>query len=1004
MNLDELSSQGDYSEATIGDEANQINIGKEINSLNNNDVADGSHAATIADRDINQTTIAGNVESDGDFVARDKTIHGDDVGGDKVAGDKIMPQGYVAIGGQVVHVHLGTLGPVEQPQPQEAPMDGAPPYQGLNYFGFADAHLFFGRERLTAELAAYLRAHRFLAVVGASGSGKSSLVRAGVIPALHYGQPLADGMLPPAGSQHWPIHIMQPKAHPLRELAATLLPDQESDLAQLRLMDELAQDARVLGLRASRLLSGGAAARLLLVVDQFEELFTLCKDLSERKAFIDNLLMAAADDGVTTVVITLRADFYAHCFAFDNLRAALEGEQKNIGPMTKEELRRAIEAPARLGGWELENGLVELLLADVGNEPGALPLLSHALLETWKRRRGRTLTLAGYAESGRVQGAIAQTAEAVFKQLATPQQQAIAKNIFLRLTELGEGAEDTRRRVQLAELMPKPQEKATIENVLQTLADARLVTTDKEEVEVAHEALIRSWPMLRGWLDENREGIRLQRRLLEDAQRWDKELDRDREALYSGRRLEQVAEWESTSAFELSDLEQTFLEASKARAARERRQRRLTSGTAIAAALLIIVVLGGGLFIQQRNQATYAQLRNEAAAAKAAWQPEVAAQKLTAANAIFPDLFDLDVEIDAVNREIATAWFDEAQQLKINLQPEDAIAKLAAAHQLYPNLFDEDAEMEDVRRQVATSWVQDGEKLAKAGNYDGAGAKFWDAINLKPPSDTPVYVWIEGGAFTMGSTDEDGLANDDEKPAHTVNVDGFWIGRTEVTNAQYIRCVDAEVCDPPNNNRYANPALAANPVTEVDWNQAKTYAEWVGGRLPSEAEWENACRGTDDRRYPWSNDPPTYEYANFDYNVGSTTAVGSYPPGANGLFDMAGNVWEWTADWYDGEYYKVSPEHNPTGPEEGDRRTLRGGSWFNYEVDVRCAVRYSTSTPSTTTTSSAFGWLCRPPACELWQLWFSGLWFCSVFSGVWGVAPTSIGAEGAARFFFAAHE
>ena len=214
----------------------------------------------------NQTTIAGNVESGGDFVARDKTIHGDAVGGDKVdgdkiGGDKIAPQGYVAIGGQVVHVHLQTAALAMPTPDKEEPEEGDSPYQGLNYFGFADAHRFFGRERLTAELAGYLRSHHFLAVVGASGSGKSSVVRAGLIPALHYGQALVDATLPPAGSQHWPIHIMQPKAHPLRELAAALLPEQESDLAQLRLMDELAQDARVLGLRASRLLSGGPLQR-----------------------------------------------------------------------------------------------------------------------------------------------------------------------------------------------------------------------------------------------------------------------------------------------------------------------------------------------------------------------------------------------------------------------------------------------------------------------------------------------------------------------------------------------------------------------------------------------------------------------------------------------------------------------------------------------------------------------------------------------------------------------
>ncbi len=784
---------------------------------------------------------------------------------------------------------------------QEAPGAGDSPYQGLNHFGFADAHRFFGREQLTAELAGYLHSQHFLAVVGASGSGKSSLVRAGLIPALHYGQALADATRPPAGSRHWPIHIMQPKAHPLRELAAALLPAQESDLAQLRLMDELAQDGRVLGLRASRLLSGGPADRLLLVVDQFEELFTLCKDPAERKAFVDNLLTAAVADGVTTVVITLRADFYAHCFAFDNLRTALGEYQIPIGPMKQDELRRAIEEPARLGRWELEPGLVALLLADVGDEPGALPLLSHALLETWKRRRGRTLTLAGYAASGRVQGAIAHTAEAVFNQLDNPQQQAIAKSIFLRLTELGEGAEDTRRRVQLSELMPKLEEQATIEAVLTKLADARLVTTDKAEVEVAHEALIRKWPTLRGWLDENREGLRLYRRLTKDALEWDR-LHQDPAELYRGLRLEQAVTWERTTAIDLAPLEKSFLKQSKALHAKQLRQRRWTIGTAIAAALLIIGLLGSWLLIQQSNQATlvlnqaiYIQLQAEASAAKVNLPPEVAEQKLIAANDLFPGLFDLDLEIDSM------------------------------------------------RRYVATAWVEEGEQLAKAGNYEAAGTKFRASIDLTPPADAPIYIWIKAGEFTMGSTDKDSMFSDEDptfrndKPPHTAFVDGFWIGRTEVTNSQYIRCIEAKICDDPDSIWLYKHDWSDHPVVGVTWHQARTYAKWVGGRLPTEAEWEKACRGTDSVVYPWGDESPTYERANYGYNQVSTSKVGSHQPGANGLYDMAGNVWEWT----NSKYQNYDPRDGQGNQEGAEDRMVRGGSWASFAPHVRCAIRLS---------------------------------------------------------------
>jgi hypothetical protein len=241
--------------------------------------------------------------------------------------------------------------------------------------------------------------------------------------------------------------------------------------------------------------------------------------------------------------------------------------------MNADELRRAIEEPARRGGWELEPGLVETLLKDVGAgenrqpEPGGLPLLSHALLETWKRRRGRKLTLRSYTESGEVRGAIAKTAESVYSRL-TPLGQTIARRIFISLTELGEGTQDTRRRAALGELSPNPDEAANVQAVLKLLADERLVTTDEKTVEVAHEALIREWPTLRGWLDEDREGLRLHRQLTEDAQEWEV-LKRDEGALYRGARLAQAEEWAEKHDDEMTALEREFVLASHALVGRE---------------------------------------------------------------------------------------------------------------------------------------------------------------------------------------------------------------------------------------------------------------------------------------------------------------------------------------------------------------------------------------------------------------------------------------------------
>jgi WD40 repeat protein/transcriptional regulator with XRE-family HTH domain len=472
---------------------------------------------------------------------------------------------------------------------EDAPGLGLCPYKGLNYFDEFDQDMFVGREALTTKLTqrvlsmAVSAAHnqpRFLAIVGASGSGKSSLVRAGLVSALRWNKTSTD----------WHIHVLTPTAHPLENLAAALT---DSVSATATLMDDLERDHRSLQIFTKRKLGLVNGTHLLLVIDQFEESFALCRSEEERAAFIDNLLTAASEvDGPILVVITLRADFYAPCANYPRLREALAAHQEYIGAMNDEELRRAIEEPARRGRWELEPGLVDLLLHEVGHEPGALPLLSHALFETWQRRRGRTMTLSGYTSSGGVRGAIAETAEAVFADQFTHEQQAIARRIFLRLTELGDdaGAGDTRRRATFKELILKPEEAATTHVVLKALADARLITTTEGAAEVAHEALIREWPTLHGWLEENREGLRLHRQLTETAQDWSA-MNHDPDLLYRGARLAQTHEWAFTHESEMNELEHEFLTASIALNEQEmeereaQRQRELEAAQTLAEAL-----------------------------------------------------------------------------------------------------------------------------------------------------------------------------------------------------------------------------------------------------------------------------------------------------------------------------------------------------------------------------------------------------------------------------------
>ncbi len=463
---------------------------------------------------------------------------------------------------------------------EEPPTPGDIPFKGLQYFDESDADWFFGREQISQLLARAVQEQHFLAVIGASGSGKSSLVRAGLVPALKRSQP---GL--------WQVHIFTPSSHPLESLAVSMTRGEQSVTATATLIDDLRQDPRSLHLYAGKALAShpstahgygrNSRGTVLLVVDQFEELFTQCRDEAERQAFVENLLYAVGvEHSPIRVVIALRADFYQHLSQYAGLRTEVARHQEYLGAMEAAELRQAIEEPARRGGWEFSNGLVELLLHDIGAsagqqpEPGALPLLSHALLETWKRRRANLMSLRAYAEAGGVRGAIAKTAESVYFGELTPEQQAIARNIFLRLTELGEGTQDTRRRVAISELVPPapygdPQQ---VEDVLVKLADARLITTSAGTAEVAHEALIREWPTLREWLSEDREGLHVHRHLTEAAQEWEL-LERDPGALYRGSRLAQALEWAQANPHQMNIQELAFLDASQEDSQREVRER-----------------------------------------------------------------------------------------------------------------------------------------------------------------------------------------------------------------------------------------------------------------------------------------------------------------------------------------------------------------------------------------------------------------------------------------------
>jgi WD40 repeat protein/DNA-binding SARP family transcriptional activator len=428
------------------------------------------------------------------------------------------------------------------------------PYLGLAAYDLADADWFFGRDREVADCLAIVARTGFLAIVGASGSGKSSLARAGVAPALR--------------RDDRPVTVVTPGHDP---------------------------DAAF----------GGAAPGSVLLVDQLEALFVLCDDGEARAQFIAAI---GAWSVIAPVIVTLRGDHLSTVAEFPDLAARVQDGLFLLGAMGESQLRAAIEVPATKVGLRLEPGLVDLLVRDVLGEPGALPLLSHALAETFERREGPVLTVAGYRAVGGVQGAVARAADSVIESLP-PAGRRAAKDLFLRLVTATDLSEPVRQRIPRAALAADP----TTEAVLDALVRTRLVISDQETVEVAHEAVCRAWPRLRDWLDEDRDGIRIHQHLTRAAQDWEQSVHESSE-LYRGARLAAAFEWASGDV-ELNPSERAFLEASAAqrdadeRAARDqlkrqqRANRRLRGALVGVGVVLVFALIAGLVALRQRIRA-----------------------------------------------------------------------------------------------------------------------------------------------------------------------------------------------------------------------------------------------------------------------------------------------------------------------------------------------------------------------------------------------------------------
>ena len=528
----------------------------------------------------------------------------------------------------------------------------ATPYKGLRPFGEADTLDFFGRDalidRLVARLAETVENSRFLGVVGPSGSGKSSAVRAGLIPALRA------GAVP--GSEAWFVVEMMPGAHPFEELEAALL--RIATNPPPTLVDELQGDRGLVD-AAERVLPRDRS-ELFLVIDQLEELFTHVVEEETRARFLACLAAAATDPrSRMRVLVTLRADYFDRPLAYPAFGPLLGSRTETVTPLTPADLELAIAGPAQRIGVAVEPRLIAEIVADSTGRLGTLPLLQYALTELFERREDEALTLAGYREVGGVGGALTGRAEYLYDATGRDEGREATRQLFLRLVDVDESIEDLRRRVRRSELDSLESDREAMAAAIDAFTRHRLLTSDRDPVtreptvEVAHEALLRSWPRLRGWIDGSREDLRNHRRFATEAAQWE-DAGREPSFLLRGSRLERSEAWAAGSGFALSSTEREYLDASlrereaerAAQDAQRRRERflerrsvrRLRALVAVLAAAALVATSLTFVATDQRNRAERESLiaaaRELAAAAVANLDVDVERSMLLALEAV----------------------------------------------------------------------------------------------------------------------------------------------------------------------------------------------------------------------------------------------------------------------------------------------------------------------------------------------------------------------------------
>jgi WD40 repeat protein/serine/threonine protein kinase len=650
------------------------------------------------------------------------------------------------------------------------------PYKGLRAFLEADAPDFFGRETLTARLLHRLEegaeASRFLAVVGPSGSGKSSVVRAGLVPVIRRGAL--------EGSERWYVIDLLPGSHPIRELESALLALAVEPPPSL--LDMLEGDT--LGLvRATEQILPDPDAELLIVLDQLEEVFTLVEDEDERLHVLECLRAAVtAPESRIRLITTLRADFFDQPLSVRGFGDLLAERTEAITPLSPEELERAIVAPADRAGLSVEPRLLAAMIADVVDRPGTLPLLQYALTELAERRDDGVLTLTGYRRIGGVSGALARRAEQIFGAMHEGAREA-CRQLFLRLVTLGEGSDDTRHRVQRSELLSLA-ERHVMEGVIDAFGHHRLLSFDRDPatreptVEIAHEALLKAWDRFRDWIDEAREDIRAQRRLAFSVAEWEA-ADRDPSFLLRGSRLDQVEAWAGTTTIAISDADRDYVDESSAvqRAALERERtlerrsiRRLRSLVAlgVAAALIAtsLALIAADRGQRAEREATVATARELAAASVSSLDADTERSLLLALEAV-----------ETTRRADGTVLPEAEEALHLALQQHRLVLTVPG----YRGRFSDDGSLLLVMRTRGEQQTGDTEPDSEVGVYDAKTGNL--LTTAKGPGG--------GGASFSGDGDRFATAGWGIEPdAHVLNTaTGEELFRLDIPHAFAIRPV-----------------------------------------------------------------------------------------------------------------------------------------------------------------------------------------------------------------------